>query len=193
MRIVVVLLLTGGLGALAVGCGASATATRPISTGRGVECSFARSYSSLAQLRRQASSVAVITPTGDVNRHQVAGIPIDDATVRVLDVVSGPRLPPRIVLVDIADARIQGAAECAPAVAVGHTYLVYLARFRHRPGGPAQPGRYVVVGGPAGAFAHRGTPPPRDPNQRSFTRSEADAAASMPQRVSIADARADGV
>lgn len=189
MRMAAVLLV-GALGALASGCGAGRAAKQdgPIAT-RGVACSFALSYSSLAQLRRHASSVAVIEPTGAVRHRRVAGLPMSDATVRVVERVSGARLPAWLVILDIADPQIQGDTECAPELTAGNAYLVYLTRARRRPGGPAQPGRYSAVGGPAGAFTHRGTQPPSDPAERSFLRSDADAAASLPQRVSIADAR----
>ena len=73
MRMAAVLLV-GALGALASGCGAGRAAKQdgPIAT-RGVACSFALSYSSLAQLRRHASSVAVIEPTGAVRRRRQRG------------------------------------------------------------------------------------------------------------------------
>ena len=111
---------------------------------------------------------------------------MSDATVRVVERVTGARLPARPVIVGIADPRIQGDTECAPELTAGNAYLVYLTRSRRRPGGPAQPGRHIVVGGPAGAFTHQGDQPPSEPAGRSFLRSDADAAASLPQRVSIA-------
>ncbi len=192
MRIAVVVaaLAMGGLGALAAGCGAAGTATQDgPGTTRGVACSFAFSYSSLSQLRRHASAVAVIEPTGAVIKRSIAGTPIDDATVRVVERVSGGRLPATLVVVGVADPKLQGDTECAPDLTPGNAYLVYLARSRRRPGGPAEPGRYVVTGGPAGSFTHRGIPSPTDPFERSFSRSESAAAASLPERVSIADAR----
>jgi hypothetical protein len=177
--------------ALAIaGCG---TAPRPVSrerpaTGQQVSCGFAVDYTSLGKLRHDAGSVAVVEPTGAVRTGLVSGIPMKDATVRVVELVAGQRLPSTFTLRDIVDASVAGSQDCSPAIAKGNAYLLYLTKFRLRPNGPGDRRRFVVVGGPQGAYIHVGTPPPAD-RQRSFVHQASDVGRSLPGRISIADAR----
>src|ERR1700753_2925899 len=93
------------------GCGTaaqSATHDAPV-TGRQVSCSFAVDYKTLAQLRHDAASVAVVSPTGAVTTRIVSGIPMKDATVRVLELVAGKRLPAKFALLDVADPKLDGS------------------------------------------------------------------------------------
>lgn len=173
------------------GCGA---ATRPLlrerpATGEHVSCSFAVDYQTLAQLRRDAASVAVVEPTGAIKRRREGGIPVKDATVRVVEFVAGGRLPSTFTLRDVADSAAEGSENCSPTVSKGNAYLLYLTRFRLRTTGPGDRRRLVVVGGPQGAYVHAGTPPPADPAQRSFVHQSSDVGRSLPQQISIADAR----
>lgn len=174
------------------GCG---TAARSVvrdapETGQQVACSFASEYKTLAQLRRDASSVAVVEPTGVVRTRVVSGIPMKDATVRVIEHVSGGRLPATFTLLDVADPRLEGSQNCSPTISNGNAYLVYLTPFRlRRTGPPRGAGRFWVVGGPQGNYIHTGTPPPSDPQERSFLHQMSDVGRSLPPRISIADAR----
>ena len=88
-----------------------------------------------------------------------------------------------------ADPSVEGSENCSPAVSKGNAYLLYLTRFRLRPNGPGDRRRFVVVGGPQGAYVHAGAPPPSDPHERSFVHQASDVGRSLPQRISIADAR----
>ncbi len=109
--------------------------------------------------------------------------------VRVVELVAGRRLPSSFTLLDVADSRIEGAENCSPTISKGNAYLVYLTPFRlHRKGPPAA-GRFFVVGGPQGNYIHTGTPPPSDPSERSFVHQMSDVGTSLPQRISVADAR----
>jgi hypothetical protein len=114
---------------------------------------------------------------------------MNDAAVRVVELVAGKPLPPTFTLHDIVEASARGLQDCSPAISKGNAYLLYLTRFRLRPKGPGDRRRFVVVGGPQGAYIHAGTPPPSDPRQRSFVHQASDVGRSLPQRISIADAR----
>jgi hypothetical protein len=174
-----------------VGCGAAArTAVRdPPAATHQITCSFAVDYKSLDQLRRDTASVAVVEPTGAVRTRVVSGIPMKDARVRVVEHVAGKRLPSTFTLRDIADGSVAGSQDCSPRISKGNAYLLYLTRFRLHPKGPGERGRFVVVGGPQGAYMHAATPPPADPQERSFVHQPSDVGRSLPQRISIADAR----
>src|ERR1700759_4464700 len=124
------------------GCGTAAqSAVRDATeTRQQVACSFADDYKSLAQLRRDAASVAVVSPTGAVRRRVVSRIPMEDATVRVIQLVTGKRLPATFTLLDVAGPKLDGSENCSPTISKGNAYLVYLMplpRGRHRrPGAP---------------------------------------------------------
>ena len=106
-------------------------------TSHQISCSFAVDYKSLAQLRRDAASVAIVSPTGAVRTRVVSGLSMKDATVRVVELVAGRRLPASFTLVDVADSGIEGAENCSPTISAGNAYLVYLRPFRpHRKGPP---------------------------------------------------------
>lgn len=173
------------------GCGTAAPRVvrdAPV-TGHQISCSFAVDYKSLAQLRRDAASVAVVSPTGAVRTRVVSGLPMKDATVRVVELVAGRRLPSSFTLFDVADSRIEGSENCSPTISKGNAYLVYLTPFRLHRKGPPGAGRFSVVGGPQGNYIHTGTAPPGDANERSFVHQMSDVGTSLPQRISVADAR----
>jgi hypothetical protein len=173
------------------GCGTAARRVvrdAPV-TGPQISCSFAVDYNSLAPLRRDAVSVAVVSPTGAVRTRVVSGLPMKDATVRVVELVAGRRLPSSFTLFDVADSRVEGSENCSPTISKGNAYLVYLTPFRLRRKGPPGAGRFWVVGGPQGNYIHTGTPPPSDPSERSFIHQMSDVGTSLPQRISVAEAR----
>jgi hypothetical protein len=180
------------IAALAIaGCGTAARSNVRDArrTGQGVACSFAGEYKSLAQLRRDAASVAVIEPTGVVATRVVSGLPMKDATVDVIELVAGKRLPATFTLLGVANPKLDGSQNCSPTIPTGNAYLVYLTPFRTRRNAPPAAGRFWVVGGPQGNYIHTGTPPPSDPQERSFVHQMSDVGRSLPQRISIADAR----
>ena len=173
------------------GCGTaarSATRDAPV-TGRQVSCSFAVDYKTLAQLRHDAASVAVVSPTGAVRTPIASGIPMKDATVRVIELIAGKRLPATFTLLDVADPELDGSQNCSPTISKGNAYLVYLTPFRLRRKGPPAARRFIVVGGPQGNYIHTGAAPPSDPNARAFVHQMSDVGASLPQRTSVAEAR----
>ena len=174
------------------GCGmAERTAVRdaPV-TGHQISCSFAVGYQTLAQLRRDAASVAVVSPTGVVRTRMVSGMPMKDATVRVVELVAGKRVPATLTLLDVADPKLDGSQNCSPTISKGNAYLVYLRPLRLRRNRPAVARGFWVVGGPQGNYIHTGKPP-SDRSERSFVHQMSDVGTSLPQRISIADARSN--
>ena len=117
------------------------------------------------------------------------GLLVLSSRVRVVELVAGRRLPSSFTSLDVADPRIGGSENCSPTISKGNAYLVYLTPFRLRRKGPPAAGRFSVVGGPQGNYIHTGTPPPSDPNERSFDHQMSEVGTSLPQRISVADAR----
>jgi len=109
--------------------------------------------------------------------------------VRVIDRVAGKRLPSSVTPLDIADSRVVGSEDCSPTISKGNAYLAYLTPFRLRRKWPPVARRFWVVGGPQGNYIHTGTPPPSDPQEPSFVHQMSDVGRSLPQRISVADAR----
>ena len=174
-----------GASLIAAGCGSAAGRTATAihaggQSGEQVSCSFAVDYRSLAQLRRDATSVAVVAATGAARTRREAGLPMRDATVVVVRHVAGKRLPSRITKLDGADPSVDGSNTCFPMIVKGNAYLLYLMATTSR--------RYWVVGGPQGAYVHHGTLLPHD-SERSFVHQESDVGRSLPRRISIAEAR----
>jgi hypothetical protein len=186
------------VGAIGAGCGASGTLEharpqRPLAPEQGqpvasvhVTCSAAVEYRSLAQLRRDATSVAVFAPTGANTVIRIAGVPFTLAKVRLVATVAGARLPATLRLRQLGARRATSVAGCGPLVAAGSVYLAYVAPFKLRAHSPGVPGQYVVVGGTQGLFAHQGHAPVGDRSARSFHRVDPDSR--LPQRISIARA-----
>jgi len=112
----------------------------------------------------------------------VARSAVRDATV------TGKRLPATFTLLGVANPKLDGSQNCSPTIPTGNAYLVYLTPFRTRRNAPPAAGRFWVVGGPQGNYIHTGTPP-SDPQERSFVHQMSDVGRSLPQRISIADAR----
>jgi hypothetical protein len=112
-----------------------------------------------------------------------------DAAVRVIELVAGRRLPASFPLFDVADSHIEGSENCSPTISKGNAYLVYLTPVRLHPKGPPGAGLLSVVGGRQGSYVHTGTAPPSDANERSFVNQMSNVGTSLPQRISVADAR----
>jgi hypothetical protein len=129
------------------GCGAARSAATATSARSPVHiaCSVAVAYRSLAQLRRAATAIAVLRPTGASRVIHVAGGPYTLATVTVLGTVSGRRLPATLQLRELGGPGVV-LDGCFPEVSTGHTYLAYLVPFRRRRNGPGVPGQYFIVG-----------------------------------------------
>jgi hypothetical protein len=187
MRVALVLVAS----CLVAGCGVASgnvQRTADQSVTHGEACSFAVAYRTLGQLRHDATSVAVVRPTGVFRTRRLAGVPWREDQVRVLARVSGRRVPSTLVVEDAADPRIDGSESCGPVLAKGNTYLLYLTAVKRRPGGPSVHGRYFVVGGPQGAWAHPGPAPPGE-RARAFVHQQSDVGQSLPKRISVAQAR----
>jgi hypothetical protein len=153
--------------------------------GAAAPASIAVGYASLAQLRRDAASVALIRPTGAASVEWVHGVPFTVATVRVLETLSGTRPPDRIGLRQLGRA---GDSVGGRLVSGDHVYLAFVRPFRWRRGGPPVGREYVVLGGEQGLYERPGGSAPADPTRRAFTRVDA-AWPALPARISVADAR----
>jgi len=181
--------ITAATSAIAVGCGPGAAAQRvrahAASPVGHIACSQAVHYGSLAQLRRAATSIAMLRPTGVAAVRPVGGLPFTIATARVLKTLAGQPLLSGIQLRQMGSAKVSPGEGCAPLVSRGHIYLAYLGPFQLRPKGPRVHDQYVVVGGPQGLFEGVGEAVPADPSTRSFTRVDPSSASTIPPRVSI--------
>jgi hypothetical protein len=92
------------------------------------------------------------------------------------------------IAVSGVDGLIDGSSGCGPVLAKGNAYLLYLTAVRRRRGGPAVRGQYFDVGGPQGAFAHRGRALPGE-RARVFAHQRSDVGQALPKRISVAQAR----
>jgi hypothetical protein len=177
--------------ALAVAGCASASA---VNTGNGasdpshISCTvdYAVEYTSLAGLRRAATAVAVLRPTGQATVRSIDSIPITIAKVKILTAVAGSPLPATLGLRE--DGRPGDLGGCAPLVSGNNVYLAYLVAFRLRRNGPPINGQYVSVGGAQGLFRHVGSRSLSDTSARSFVRL-APAGIPLPPRISILEAK----
>jgi hypothetical protein len=167
--------------ALAGGTSRLDAATGPVAAKSLVICdSAAVEYTDLAQLRRAATSVVVLRPTGATRVRNVAMIPFTISTVAVRKRVAGRHPPPRFGLRQTGTIAVQ---DCETLVSRGSLYLAYLAPFRWRMHGPAVRGQYVAVG----LFEHAG--PKLPPDRAAVFRSVNGQQSLLPARISIAQAR----
>lgn len=176
--------------ALAVaGCGSASAVIageRTSETGH-IACSVAISYTSLAGLRRDASAVALLRPTGETTVRSIDSVPFTIAKVKILKTVAGGALPSTLGLRQLGRAGLTGGDSCTPLVYENDVYLAYLVPYRLRRNGPPISGQYVSVGGAQGLFHHVGASSVWDTSARSFVRLDPDAT-SLPPRISILDA-----
>lgn len=176
--------------ALAVaGCGsASALNTgKRASDPSHVSCTvdYAVEYTSLAGLRRAATAVVVLRPTGQATVRSIDSIPFTIARVKILTAVAGSPLPPTLGLRE--DGRAGDIGGCAPLVSGNNVYLAYLVPFRLRRNGPPTSRQYVSVGRAQGLFRHVGSRSLADTSARSLVRL-APAGNPLPPRISILEA-----
>lgn len=181
-------LLTAIAPALA-GCGGtSAASAGRATTTRQIACSIAVSYTSLAGLRRDASAIAILRPTGVTAVRSIDGVPFTIAKVRILRTIGGGALPSIVALRQLGRAGLTGEGGCTPLVAKNSVYLDYLVPYRLSRSGPPVSDQYVSVGAGQGLFRHVGRTSVWDVTARSFVRLDQDAT-SLPARISIAEAK----
>ncbi len=157
-----VTLISACLGALLAGCGSTATGPttpRPVSAqplttaavpapaGSGgflMEGSSVRSYSSLAELNKDATLVALITPTGTAHVESISGVPFTVATASISRVFKGSASS------SLLDVRQLGDATSGGLMVTGQSYVAFLQPFELLHGHPTS--QYVVIGGLAGLY-----------------------------------------
>lgn len=169
------------------GCGGTSAvnAGRRTSEHGTLTCALAAEYTSLAGLRRAASTVAVFRPTGQTTVGGTDSIPFTISQVKIVKTVAGRRLPLTLGLQQLGSTSV--VSDCAPLVSKSDVYLAYLVPFRLRRTGPPVERQYVVVGA-GGLFRHAGGRSWADPSARSFLRMGA-GATSLPSRISILEAQ----
>lgn len=116
-----------------------------------IDTSDVKEYTSLHDLRQDATSVAILTPSSTTRIETIKGIPFTVTTVSVKQTISGTPLPPTIELRQTGD----GSDPNYPIVSDTRSYLAYLQPFEFQPGVPVG-NQYVVVGGLQGLFAQAG-------------------------------------
>lgn len=173
------------VGAVALGgmLGASGAKREPTVL---ISGSYAVGYGSLAQLRHDASSVAVLESTGDASTPaDSSGVPTTVTAMRVVRLLSGSSLPSTV---DLRQLGVPGDSG-APVVTTGSLYVAYLTPFQLEPG--VDTGEYTLVGGLQGLFEQSsGTSVPSD-SSSSFTQAAPATAPdepTMPTAISIAQA-----
>jgi hypothetical protein len=170
------------------GCGgvSAVNARKRASDPRHISCTvdYAVGYTSLAGMRRDATAVAVLRPTGQTTLRSIDSVPFTVAKVKILKMVAGRPLPSTLGLRELGRAGDGGG--CAPLVSVNHVYLAYLAPFTLH--GPPISGQYTLVGGAQGLFRHVGGTPLSDTSARSFVRLAPDGIP-LPPRISISEAK----
>ena len=141
----------------------------------------AKSYTSLAQLRQDATWVALVRATGKSVTTTVGGVPYTISTVAVLKTVSGPPLPATIGLRQLGKV---GNSQGLPVVSAIGTYIGYIQQFKDLSGVVA--GQYVVIGGTQGLF-YDASGAPTNPKLAAFARVNQDAIG-LPAAISLAQA-----
>jgi hypothetical protein len=169
------------------GCG-DVTRSSHRATVAHIACSEVVSYRSLAELRKDATSVVVLHPTGATTVRRVSGLPFTVAKVRVIERIAGSAIPASFGLRQTGARGVVGDEGCTALVSGAEVYLAYLAPFRLRVAGPGIPGQYVVVGGTQGLFQHAGPSVPAD-DAPAFSSVAHRAGSRLPTRISIAAAR----
>jgi hypothetical protein len=148
----------------------------------------AKEYTSLGELRQDATSVAVLSPNSVRHVETIAGVPFTVTTVNVVETISGATLPATLELRQSGD----GSDPSLPVVSNSRGYLAYLEPFELQRGAPVT-GEYVVVGVLQGLFEQvDGQSVPTGPAaaaSTTFGRVDPDAT-SLPSTVTVAQATA---
>ena len=140
----------GGLLVALAGCGshtAHATATEVI------EASRAHYYSSVTELGRDSTLVAMIRPTGQTTVEQIGGIPFTISTVAVQRTIKGRSSSTTLRLRETGSNTTVGDVD--PLVSKGRTYVAFMQPFELTPGKAT--GQWVLTGAGAGLFSLTGS------------------------------------
>lgn len=147
-----------------------------------VEPSVAKSYTSLGQLRHDATSVALLRATGKRTTTNIGGITYTISKVAVLKTISGSSLPLTIALRQLGTV---GNSQGPPVISTTGVYIAYIQQFRNISGAIA--GQYVVIGGTQGLFYDSKGSTGTSPSSTSFVRVNPDATR-LPAAISLTQA-----
>jgi hypothetical protein len=160
------------------------------SAGRGVQgridTSQVKEYTTLHDLRQDATSVAILRPSSVTRIETIKGIPFTVTTASVVQTLSGPSLPSTIELRQTGD----GSDPDYPIVSDTKSYLAYLQPFELQPGVPVG-NEYVVIGSLQGLFVRAGTAAaPQSPPAPSTTFDRVDpSATALPSTITFQQAQ----
>lgn len=111
--------------------------------------STAVAYTSLGQLRRDASSVAVLRATRRHSVHTVGGVPSTVTWMKVRRRLHGAPLPSTVRLDQLGRAGVRGA----DIVVANKLYIAYLRPYRTHQGRVSR--EWTIVGGEQGLYVER--------------------------------------
>lgn len=133
------------------GAGSEPPASRVRAVQERFDVSDVKAYSSLQNLRQDATSVVVFRPSSVTRVETITGVPFTVTTVSVVQTISGTPLPSVIELRQLGN----GTDPSFPLVSDSNLYLAYLQPFEFQPGVPVGQ-QYVVIGGLQGIFEQIG-------------------------------------
>lgn len=179
-------------------CGTQANrqhaATKPTTSHKTtvIDQSYATSYASLAQLRQDATSVALIKPTATTSVETLGDVPWTITTVSVQKTLAGPALPATLGLRQAGQpgdtSGSEGDVGTSPLVSTNSVYIAYLQPFRMSPTGPAVGDQYVTIGGLQGLFQDISAAAPSSPSTPAFTPVDPQSS-TIPSTVSLLQAQ----
>jgi hypothetical protein len=140
-------LVTVTLILIATGCGQTSVGH---DHAQHIDVSYAKTYSSLSELRRSATTVVLIRPTGRTKIVHIGKVPFTVATVEVVEQVAGVHVPHFFALRQLGSSSDNFSYSL---VAAGKVYLAYIQHFTTLKGPVGN--QYVIIGGSQGLFRSR--------------------------------------
>lgn len=153
-----------------------------------IDTSDVKGYTSLHDLRQDATSIAILRPSSVTRTETIKGLPFTVTTASVVQTVSGTSLPSTVELRQTGD----GSDPDYPIVSDTRSYLAYLQPFEFQPGVPVG-NEYVVIGSLQGLFvqtASGAAAPPASPPSAATTFDRVDVTATaLPSTITLQQAQ----